>query len=459
MCSSKWFPLSAALLLMATLLIGGVPAQSQSLFRYMDELSQTTSPDDSWFKEVELADVNLDGWPDIVLPQKQPCEEPDCKVPSFMPGPNIDHLYLNEEEIILALDSPSAAFVFRPTVSVFPTTINTTRNYDVELGDLDLDGRLDIVRPDRDGELKVLWGNLDALTGVEFFSFTDVLQGSFGGNPNANVGCFVDGNYDDVDLADLDGDGDLDLVVAQWDDCGQNFLVENRTKIISGGTILNGTPRTFQVRGVAPAQLPAKVTHSVSVGDANQDGAADVLLANQFATDQPQLYLGSGQPLDFLTIPIELTEPGALGLSHTTVADLYDLNGDGRLDVYIAQGAFSPPDPLPTSPRHGVYFHSGNNANPYPTFTPWPETAPFSQGLYDARYGDLDGDGTVEVVVVNFTITEGQQRIEEPDNESRSSGNQSRRIDALTTSLDLLLAIQGTLAGTAITLRSAALVP
>ena len=414
MTTWKYLPFLLVLVAAAT----SASAQTYTRFVYSGELSQPSdSPEDSWFKEVELADVDQDGWLDIVLPQKQPCADP-CSGPNEpVSEANIDHLYLNEPGLILALDAPTDAFAFRPTVEVFPL-FTTTRNYDVELADLDLDGVLDIIRPDRYGHLKVLWGNLE-IGEIDFLQFVDIF--SFGGNPNSD--CVPDpmgnpdlqpvsqGNYDDVDVIDLDFDGDLDFAVAQYDTCGRSFLVENLALSNIGGTVVAGVPGTFAIRGVDPDELPASLAHSVSFGSVDDGGAPqpafDLLLANSFSGSYaPQLYLGAGQPFGFEANPIELADPGLDG--PTVVADLRDLDLDGKTDIYIAQGFF-PTSQTPDAPSqtHGVYFHSGNDLAPYPSFTPWPGTV-FHKRLYDARYADLDHDAqnTIEIVTVNINVTE-----------------------------------------------------
>lgn len=185
------------------------------------------------FKEVELADINDDQRPDLILPQKHA---------GVSQGPNNDIAYLSAGgDLILAVDNLAAKFAYRATDQVFiepnpSQPLMTSRAYDVELADFDQDGALDLLRPDRFGRVDIWWGHKDAAGNPDgtFQSRTDVLA-DFGPNPNQGCGGGVDGNYDDVAIARLDGDSDLDFIVAQRQTCGgfqsTNVLVENRRSV------------------------------------------------------------------------------------------------------------------------------------------------------------------------------------------------------------------------------------
>ena len=378
----------------------------------------------SAFKEVELADLNEDGTPDFILPQKQPI--------SGLGGLNRDILYLSKgDELILAVDALSEMFHLKPTSEAFPQTLATMRAYDVEIAHLDDDYALDMVRPDAAGNLVVWWGKIDAAgkpTGT-FDQFRDVFDEP-GFNPNQNCG---PGNYDDVDLIDIDGDRDLDFVVADREmECSspmfvplpRNFIVENLTRDKRGNQ-----PRVFAVRGADPSippealdELPARRTHSVSFGDVDPPSAPDVVLADYGLT---RIYFGgvNKDVFDFEEAPLVLADPG-IPAREVVVADLVLLNDDPFLDLFVAQNSI-------TGTTHGVYFHSRDNANPYPQAPDcggvgeppcsWSPAYPIDfsilnlpcedplivcddYGLYDARYGDLDDDGRMEIVAVNQNV-------------------------------------------------------
>ncbi len=112
-----------------------------------------------------------------------------------------------------------------------------------------------------------------------------------------------------VELADVDGDGDLDMLAGDADD---GLLVR-----------LNAGDGTF---GAAAAFGPAELAYSFAVADLDGDGELDVLLAhdiNKLSTLQ-----GAGDGTFTVVDTIDVTR--------CTGMDLEDMDGDGDLDVALA---------------------------------------------------------------------------------------------------------------------------
>ena len=129
-------------------------------------------------------------------------------------------------------------------------------------------------------------------------------------------------------LADVDGDGDLDLLVGNNEE--PNYLLRN-----------DG------VAGFAPGvPLPGSttlVTGALAVGDVDGDGHVDVFLGNDEAPNQLLLNEGGGR---FRESPHPLPDSGACDLKtktgHWTKQQcstrgiaLHDVDGDGALDAII----------------------------------------------------------------------------------------------------------------------------
>lgn len=418
-----------------TMLGSGTAGAQREVFALRGQISQDSphSVQGTWFKEVEIVDVDGDGWFDIYANQKQPGVD-------F--NDNIDLLYVSNGKAnggvvlgldnladVLAADLPRsatqpAAFAFKETRIAFPVAVRTSRGYDAEFADLNRDGLPDLIRPDR-GTLFVLWGNGDrdfdgdgAKDGY-FPVVTDLL--TFEGNPNADCpagGEDYFGRYDDVDLADFDGDGQADdFVVAQYDRCGRNFIVRNLTP----RSKLADLVPSFSIEAIDEPdptdedELPAEGTHSVSAGLIDADAIADVVLAHlpqnrgETCRDQtppedvrPQIYRGQGG-FSF-ALSATLDDPG-LACLDTTVADLVDLDGDGDLDLYVAQAKREAPA---EGSQHGAYYNTGSGA-----FRGFVAAPPVTfdgllngGGIYDARYADLDGDGRKEILVVSINVCE-----------------------------------------------------
>jgi len=344
----NYFNLTGFKLLITTLFFSiNINAQ---VFQYRGIL-QNSFTLGTYHKDVVVGDVNNDGLLDLYMPQLQ-----------FSGNSTItDHIYLNNGiGFTGGINNLTNDFTFEPTNIAFPnaTQIMTDRGYDGELVDLDSDGNLDIIRPDRT-VVYVVWGNGDGT-----FGQVDILNAI--GDPNFGK------NYDDADFADLDNDGDIDFIIAQYGS-GNNLIFRN-----------DGT-RNFTLIG---NQLPAEGTHSISIGDYNNDGIPDIILANDGPNNK--LYSGTIGSIDFVN-PIILPEIGVGAGSDTPVADFTDLNQDGFLDIYIGhrQG------------EQGILFHSGNTNgvnNAYPTYTALPTRTYF---IYDARYADINKDGNMEIITVS----------------------------------------------------------
>ncbi len=222
-------------------------------------------------------------------------------------------------------------------------------------------------------------GRVDILWGLGNGQFTPTSIVNLANDPNGG------GNYDDVAIGDLDADGDFDILVAQYAATGQNLLLRNRLD--------TGSARQFNIETLDTANL----THAVSLGDFNKDGMPDIALAK---TNGGSRILRANAPACSPTFTLHRTLSPPNSSDPTAVADFVDLDKDGRLDVYIARGVFS--DPLVTGERqHYIYFQTSPG-----TFTR--KDPPLGSGdrtVYDARYADVDRDGKVEIIRANIHST------------------------------------------------------
>ncbi len=179
-------------------------------------------------------------------------------------------------------------------------------------------------------------------------------------------------------MADLDGDSDLDIYVANdfFEDC----LYENL-----------GSEGWREIGRSAGISTDAMHAMGVGLGDVNEDGLLDILVTD---TEQPDssrgnaLFLRQGSGYQSAALAMGLD-----GIS-TLQADwlvswgigLEDFDRDGHLDVHVATH----------TEREELFFHNEGG-----TYAPaWD----LIQGLeeIDARgtaYGDIDGDGDVDIVV------------------------------------------------------------
>lgn len=190
------------------------------------------------------------------------------------------------------------------------------------------------------------------------------------------------GRVADVRAADFTGDGKLDLVVAEfgWHETGSILMLENQTA--------DGKQPRF-----APRVLDARhgTTH-VPVADLNGDGRPDfvALISQEHETVVAFLNEGGGK---FRKEPIYTAPHPGFGCHGVQLADL---DGDGDLDVVLANGDSLDP-PYLLKPYHGITWLE--NEGRYP-FTPHRLADCYGAG--SPVVADFDGNGRPDVACVTF---------------------------------------------------------
>ena len=195
--------------------------------------------------------------------------------------------------------------------------------------------------------------------------------------------------------ADVNGDGALDILVANWCVTPQECTRSNV------GVLMNAGHGTF--RPAVTYDTGGYHAFSVSVADVNDDGKADLVVANGCgdALNQPSpgcpdgsigVLLGNGDGT-FLTVR---TSPSGGSLTGMVMADL---NGDARLDVVVSNCASN--GQLCPSGRGnvGVLLSNGDGS-----FQPVQSYDSGGFAATDVTVADVNGDHEPDVLVTNQRI-------------------------------------------------------
>ena len=276
---------------------------------------------------VALGDLNGDGVPDIVATGKD--------MVSAGSG------YVNTVNVLLGKgDGTFAARV------VYGTGAGPSA---VALGDLNGDGKLDIVTTNIDA------GTVSVLPGKGDGTFSARLDSPVGGDSTSPMR--------NIALGDLNGDGKLDAVVADYRTSQVGMLVGSMSVLLGNG---DGTFSILTSLVTDPYQT------SLALVDLNEDGKLDLLVGSSSTVD---VLLGMGDG----TFATRGAYTGAIG-----GMALGDLNGDGKLDLLTRSGS-------------SVGMLSGKGDG---TFATW-ATYPTGEYPVSVALGDLDGDGKLDVVSAN----------------------------------------------------------
>ncbi len=239
----------------------------------------------------------------------------------------------------------------------------------VALGDVNGDGKDDlVVRSHFDGTVSVRLNT--TASGATTPSFTD--QASFvteGG-----------GNY--VALGDVNGDGKLDLAVANWDSRTVSVLL-NQT--VAGTATPSFAP---QVSVLATESNP----FSLAFGDVNGDGKLDLVEGNHFSGTVAVLL---NQTVAGAATPSFAPEVLFAAQGNVGYIALGDLNGDGKVDMAVT-------NTLDSSTTVSVLLNQTAPGATTPSFAP---QVAFTVGFKPAGIvmGDMNGDDKLDLAVTNMS--------------------------------------------------------
>jgi hypothetical protein len=206
----------------------------------------------------------------------------------------------------------------------------------------------------------------------------------------------------DVQPGDFDGDGDLDLMVAifGWRQTGQIILLENQGADEASADE-NDRP-TFTMRVIDERH---GAVHVPPV-DLNGDGHLDFVALISQDHEVVEAFINDGRG-NFNNQVIWAAPDPAYGSSGI---QLVDLDKDGDLDVLYTNGDSFDRGP---KPHHSVQWLENQGAFPYKH-----HHLCEMPGVLNAKAGDFDGDGDLDIVAASLLSAEDGRRLESLDTSS-----------------------------------------
>ncbi len=302
----------------------------------------------------------------------------------------------NDENILYINEGTYSPFESLRTISLDGSI---TKTYAISTGDVDNDGHVDIIAGNYNSSPVVYknalnatnWGNF---TGADISSYQDmtyscaigdidldgdldIVTGSYGvsnavfptGGSKATLG-----DSDDtvvIRLADMDGDGDLDIVTGNYNGVNRLYLNNRASAPFSG---------------VSPKNIgsEANATTYIAIGDIDNDGDLDVIVGNYAQPNMAYKNNGASSPFNGVNGTVIVSSSTAF---YTRGIALGDIDSDGDIDIVEAN----------SDQPNRYYLNDGNG-----TFSLGGNITSDSSFSYVIKLADIDNDGDLDVIVGNY---------------------------------------------------------
>ncbi len=287
--------------------------------------------------DVAISDFDGDGKPDLACPNAQGTIS------------------------IFENSSSTGSFGFQPviTLPVSGVPISPTA------GDLDGDGKPDLIVGNVTAQVVVAYRNSSSSTAISF-------------DPPQNVSLFTTGKIISTAITDIDGDGKPDVIVLS-DRLPSLTIYRNVT---FAGFFAFETGKVYSL-----PTLP--IPSTLAIRDLDQDGLPDIVVgsgANVF------IFRNSSTPA-FISLDPAIVLPVDLPITGMGIGDF---DGDSKNDIVTA--GFSPSDPAGS----GLSVLKNNSSLGNIQFA-GTAFSPLGGAVTNLKVADLDGDGKPDISVLNTT--------------------------------------------------------
>jgi len=231
-------------------------------------------------------------------------------------------------------------------------------------------------------------------------------------------------------LADMDGDGHIDLVLGNYHRDGEDFLNPNATNPDVTATesfsrgMNGGINRIYlwkeaqggadpqvkfeEVKDLFPEEEARAWTLAVGAADLDDDGRPELYLANDFGPDL--LYWNDSKPGQLRLVRLRGETGASIPYSKIIGRDSYkgmgvdfgDINGDGKFDIFVSNISrhFS------LTEGHFLWVSTGQVEKMKSGRAPYVDKAEplgvsISDWGWDTKFGDFDNDTSLEMMQAN----------------------------------------------------------
>ncbi len=339
---------------------GSTNAFSRDNFRDQDDIA--TGEVQTY--DVCTCDLDLDGLNDLVVTNNE--------VPSSSSERSELLVYLNTSTRRNTSFSGPSRLGNRPTIKV-------------TCGDLNGDGFPDIVATE------------GAQQRNEVFIYQNDGTGNFPSSPSIRLEIPRDENNnirlpETVEIADMDGDGFLDIVVGN----GSNNEIDIfRNRSSSGGDInfSNASSNVFQITIINDGTA----IRGLALGDMNGDNTPEIVVS-EISEDNLYILRNESTRGDFaFSAPVNVS----LRNSQLRNIELGDFNGDGFMDIAATDVRIGS-----SNGNIVIAENTTTSVGQIPTFDE-PFQIPTLANIWGLSTGDIDGDGDLDIAAASESVSTG----------------------------------------------------